>query len=442
MTKNSISIAIVISLCFYTSLFAQTQMSLSDVMRAALKNNYSITLLKNDTRAAENNYSLGNAGFLPSLDFNFRQNSTISNTKQSYFDASRAGIDRTGAKENSYTLETALNWTVFDGFNMFAAYDKLEELKNIGELQLALEIESVMSIVIDLYFDIVRQRYLLETDREAVALSEERLRIINSKYELGSASKMEVLQAQVDLNSDKSALLNQQSALENTIAAMNEIIVAKQDLNFTPTDTITINYDLKSNEILSSAKTGNIAMKIVSSQINVANYSLNSTRSRLYPSVSLFGTYNHNVLNSEAGFIKENTKTGLSYGISLSFNLFDGLNTRREIENASIGLENAEIQRNDFENKLNAEITKAYSRYKSSLQLVALESENVGASREHLDIAFEQLRLGVYSALELREAQKNYVSAQSRLISAKYSAKISEKDLQQLSGNLMSYVKE
>lgn len=416
----------------------QAQTTLSDALRIALKKNYSIAVSRNDFKIADNNLTHGNAGFLPTFGVNFRQNNSINTTKQQFL--SGQSIDRQGAKESSYAMEGALNWTIFDGFNMFASLDMLKELKSISSFQLALEIEAVLSQAVNYYFDIVRQNHIIQTVKESVSLSEERLRIIESKYELGSASKMEVLQAKVDLNADRTDLLTAETLLDNTVTAFNELLSLNFDEQFVPKDTILINKELELKNILALASKSNTALKIASSGVNMADFGINSVRSKLFPNIALFASYNHSFLSSESGFVSENTRYGLSYGLTLSLNIFDGLNTSREIENAKVNLENAELRHKELETRVNSEIIKSYSRYKNNLKLVSLEIENVSAAKEYLDIAFEQLRLGIYSPLELREAQKNYVAAHSRLISSKYLAKVSEKELLLLAGQILSYL--
>ncbi|MCX6175166.1 MAG: TolC family protein [Ignavibacteriales bacterium] len=61
--------------------------------------------------------------------------------------------------------------------------------------------------------------------------------------------------------------------------------------------------------------------------------------------------------------------------------------------------------------------------------ILNLEEENVSVAKENLDLAFEELKIGTFSPLEFREVQKSYTAAQSRLSTARYAAKMNEKNL-------------
>jgi outer membrane protein TolC len=75
--------------------------------------------------------------------------------------------------------------------------------------------------------------------------------------------------------------------------------------------------------------------------------------------------------------------------------------------------------------------------YQNSIDLITLERENLGVARENAEIALERYRLGNSNALELREAQRNAVEAETRMIDAIYNTKIAEIELMRLSGQVV-----
>ena len=69
-----------------------------------------------------------------------------------------------------------------------------------------------------------------------------------------------------------------------------------------------------------------------------------------------------------------------------------------------------------------------------------LEEENLIAARENYRIAMERYRLGQLSGIEMREAQKSLLDAEERILTAKYNTKLCEISLQQISGNVLTYL--
>ena len=70
------------------------------------------------------------------------------------------------------------------------------------------------------------------------------------------------------------------------------------------------------------------------------------------------------------------------------------------------------------------------------MQLLQCETENVTVAQTNFELANEQYKVGVITALELRDAQQNYVLSQTRLSAAQFDAKIAETELLRLSADI------
>jgi outer membrane protein TolC len=420
-------------LIFLSPSFSQELLTLEDAINLALKNNYDIKISKNTLEIALNNYSLGNAGFLPTIDLNFGFSKSSNNTRQEYFDG--RAINRTGAASNSLNLGATLNWTIFDGFSNYITYRKLAETQDIAETSSTATSEEIIASVVLAYYDILRQKEILKTLKESISISEQRVKIAEEKYKVGTASKTELLQAKVDLNSDMNTLLKQEIELKNAKVNLNLLLGRNPNVDFDITDTIKIQ-NLSLEDLLLKANENNRSILIARKNKNLARLNLSSIRAKLFPRVNFFVGYNFIRSQSQAGFIAMNQNLGLNYGISLSFNLFNGFNTVREHENARVELLSSEVKYEQVKSTVEAQILKLYETYTTSLKLIELEKENLEIARENVEIAMERYRLGILTPLELREAQKAYIDAESRLISALYQAKVAETNLLKLTGQL------
>ena len=170
---------------------------------------------------------------------------------------------------------------------------------------------------------------------------------------------------------------------------------------------------------------------------NVAESQLKLERGNLLPVISLNLGYNYSRSESGAGFFISSNTTGITYGISASLNLFNGLNTKRRIENAEVSIESSELAFKQIQDQVKANFENTFLKYKNSLQLVKLESENYNAAEENADIALEKLKVGSITPVDFRQVQLDLMNAKSRLLSAEYDAKSSETNLLQISGQLV-----
>lgn len=426
---------LILFLIFISESFSQQLLSLQDAVRIALENNYSINIAKNKSIIADNDANIGNAGFLPILDATSSYSKSQSNTKQEYFDGRT--IDRTGAKSTNLSAGVSLNWIVFDGFEMFGNLDLLKELNRIGKASYKSEIENNVADVIDNYFNLIREKQVLDVIKETIRISEERVRIAESKKDVGSGSKFDLRQAQVDLNEDRSTLLKEELTYEQLKVMLNQLLGRDVNTDFDVEDTIIVNENLNYDELMNSALQKNSELFIAERNLELAEINISLARSELYPRISLSGGYNY--LNSEsgAGFIKTNKNYSLNFGVTASLNLFNGLNTRRKIENALVESDNSRLNYEMIKNSIEANLLNVYKKYLNSIKLIKLEEENLIIAEESVDIALERLKLGNITPLEFRETQRKLIDVKSRLVSAQYEAKTAETELLRLSGLLV-----
>ncbi len=434
----SIFLATGILLALLPPVWAQELLTQEAAIQTALQNNYSILIAKNEAQITENNHSLGNAGFLPRLDLGARQNKSITDSKQNY--VSGNVIDRNGAVAESKGANALLSWTIFDGFKMFIANDKLGVLENMGELQLKMAVEQTVADVIEAYNDIIQQKLRLQVAEEAVSISTERLKIAEVNLQIGAGSRLEMLQASVDLNSDQSALMNQKVAYENAKIRLNQLLARPVATVFAVQPEIELLAPLSPDEIQAQTWRNNSLLKLTAMQIRVAEMEFKETRSERLPELNVSVGYDLSRSESQAGFMASSQSAGLSYGATLSLNLFNGFDLHRREQNARLIIHNSKASYNEVKELVAGDCARLCQTYHNSLELVALEKSNLQAAEENVQISMEQFRQGSITPLTLREAQRNYSAAQSRLISAQYAAKQAETELLKLSGGLVKSV--
>jgi outer membrane protein TolC len=409
-------------------------LSLSEALTIALENNWGITLAENESRIAELNNSLGNAGFLPSLDATATRSRNVNNTYQKYFD----GREREGdnAISNSINTGIQLSWTIFDGFNMFIQKKKLGELEEMGMTQLRSVIENTVAQVILAYYDIDVQDRLTEVYFEAVQLSSERKRFARAMIDIGSGSELSYLQSSVDLNTDSAIYMQQLVILANSKAELNRLLCRDLLTTFEVTSEIPLNYDLIYEQLWDLIQDQNPDLMRARSNLLITSLDTKSSRSLMYPRISVNTGYSFNKSESEVGFMMLNRNLGFAMGISLTYNLFDGFNTRNNIKAAKIREESAHTEFNQAELDIKSELLRIFNDYMTNLQLVRFESDNRALALRNLEVAMEKYRIGAINDIDLRETQQKLLDAETRYLLSQYRSKIAETELLRISGQL------
>jgi outer membrane protein TolC len=418
---------------------SQIVYELKDCIKIGLEKNFSLLIAKNDETIAKNNYTIGNAGFLPSLDLSSRYGGTLNNTTTNLTDGSKNLS--TGVYNTTANAGLTMGLTIFNGFNVQTTYRKLNELKQIGELNTQLAIENLISDIVSGYYDYIQQIQLLTNLKYAVTLSKERLRIDEERYLLGSSSKLQVLQSRVYLNSDSSRLSRQYEVVRAAQIRLNELM-AVDDLGgqFVSKDTsIEVNPGLIYEKLLEETLVKNTTLLIASKNKTISEFDYKLVVSRSYPYLNLSSGYSYNLNAYSSGTTKSLGTNGMNYGLTLGLNIFDGMNQRRSIRNSSIDLNNKELNYLQIEQGVKADLLTIYSAYSSNLRLVTLEEQNLQTATENLVIAMERYKLGSLSGIDLREVQKSLLDANESLLSIQYQTKLAEISLHLISGSIMNY---
>jgi outer membrane protein TolC len=428
-----------LSLSVLTGSRAQNVYGLKDCISVGLERNFSILIARNNEDISKNNYTLGNAGLLPTVDLSGRHTGTLTDSKNNQTDGTV--VRSTGVFNTNTNAAANVGLTIFNGFNAVTTYKKLGELNAIGQLNTQLSVENMVSDIVTGYYNYILQIQLMNNMKYALSLSRERLRIDQDRYLLGSGSKLEVLQSQVYVNSDSSRVSRQNEVVRAARIRLNEMM-ALQDLSsdfFSKDTTINVNPGLLYEKLLDETISKNTSIQIASKNKVISDYDYKLVLSRSYPYLNFSGGYSYGFntyMNSSNKSIQSN---GMNYGLTLGFNIYDGSNQRRNIRNSAIGKETTELRFREIEQGVRADLLTIFNAYSNNLRLISLEEQNLQTATENHNIARERYRLGSLSGIDLREVQLSLLDATERLISAHYQTKLAEVSLELISGNIMTY---
>lgn len=417
-----------------STIYAQDVLKIEDAVSIALKNNYDIRIASNEVKVDSIGVNIANAGMLPKLDATLTQNNNIQYSKQTRSTGEVQELNN--AKNNNLNYGVTLGWTVFDGFKMFARYDQLKELQKQGETTLKMTILTKAGDVMTTYYDLVQQQQLLKALDTTIVISKQRLKTAENRFTIGKASKLEVLNAQVDMNTDTTTFLRQKEMYENTKIQLNQILARDVSTNFTVIETVDVDDKLVLSDLNALATKQNPQLQLALIDKRVAELDLKQVRANRYPTIKLNTGYMFNETESSLGFTSQSSSRGFNYGVSASLNIFNGFQQTRNEKIAKLQIENSSIVIEKQAQILNAQLAMSFQTYLTNIELSKLEENNEAIAKKNLEITLDKFKIGTISTLEFRSAQQNYVNAIARNSNAKFQAKISEVSLKEITGNI------
>lgn len=419
---------------------ANDTLSLQECLNIGLENNYSLRIAHNEQQISANNATPGNAGYLPTVDLSGSYRGTVENTNATLRSTGEVNSER-NVFDQTLNAGINLNWTLFDGFNISTNYKKLKELERQGETNTRIAIEDFVAGLTAEYYNYIQQNIRLANLHYAVKLSAERLRIVEERYRIGNFSGLDYQQAKVDYNADKAKYLQQQEALQSSCINLNEWMAIKQiDTPVHIIDTlIVLKEQLNFDELWQSTLLTNASLLKADQNTVLAQLDYKKVLSRNYPYVRLNAGYGYTFNKYDINANSERSNFGFNGGVTVGINLFDG-NRRREKQNANLAIRNKQLQREELELALKADLSNIWQSYLNNFKLVTLERQNLITAKDNYSIAMERYLLGDLSGIEMREAQKSLLDAEERLLTSEYNTKLCEVSLLLISGNVLVYL--
>ncbi|RZS99826.1 TolC family protein [Aquimarina brevivitae] len=419
-----------------TNSFGQ-QLSKQEAIRLALENNFGIIVAANNVEIADNNKNILNSGYLPTLTGAAGAVYNRDNVEAQFSNGDVNTLE--GAESDRYNASVSLNYTLFDGLGRFYNYKRLKEQYNLSELQARETIENTILQLFTVYFEIARLSENVAVLEETLRISRERITRANYQFEYGQGTKLNVLNAEVDVANDSINLINTKQLLQNTKRDLSFLLNEELQTDFRVDTTITFINRLEVEGFLETSIENNVRILRNQSNIAINEYDVKVNKSGYLPTIGLTGTYGWNKSNNNAAsFLSTVVSDGLSASINLSWNIFDGGSTITRVKNARIALENQEIQQNQIELEVRRDIANALGNYENRLKVYQIQQQNVVTNQNNFERSQERFKLGQITSIEFRQAQINLIQAYTNKTLAKYDAKLAELQLLQLTGQLLN----
>lgn len=413
---------------------AQNKLSLKDAITILLKNNYDIALSKNDWNIATLNNTKANAGMLPRVNLNFSDNLSNNNLFQKFTNGTE--IKKDFVLGNNLNAGVVLNWTLFDGYKMSATKKRLELIEKQGEANFKNSVDNNISSLIKAYYDIARNQLQYKTIEILIQLINDRLILAKTRFEVGTASKMDYLQTQIELQIQNNNLIAQKSIIQNSKIALNQLIGQDINTDFEISDTLNINIKFKDYSKDQNFSNNQQILSLEYQKL-IAEQQINEAKALTKPQLGFVTGYNLSFSQSQAGFSLFNLTHGLGVGVNANMLIYDWKNTKRQIEVSKLNALSTQIQLNKLNDNLNLSYQKALNDYNSTVLLFNNELNTIKILDELLIIANERFRVNQSANyLEIKEIQKSYEDSKNRQILYLYNAKIAEIELLRVQGKI------
>lgn len=447
---------------------AQDTLSLARAISIGLKNNFDVQIEQLNVDIARNNNTWGTAGRLPAISFSGNQNNNVVQRKP----ANPFAVAGRNISDN-VTGQLDIQFLLFGGFGVKMTKNRLEQIERLSYGNAAFVMESTLQSIILAYYQALLEKERLKILENNMVFSKERYDWVKLRKELGGAITFDVLQEQNNYLTDSANVLRQNLAFKNSLRQLNLLLNENLNQTYELVDSLEYEKEVYNYEDLRT--------RMVSSNTNLRNQFINQeilryntriAQSGSYPTINLnvggngsldqlnanFRTQTGNVIRQQVGFTDDTSQTpvvndinetalrpltqqGNSYGaygnLSLRFNVFNGGQVKRNIENARVQERIAELNTEQLKLSLENDLMANFDLYNLRNQLVSIELTKLSAADLNLELANERYRNGALSAIDLRIVQENARNAALEAYLAIFNTISTRVNLIRLTGGLI-----
>jgi outer membrane protein len=454
--KNTYKFITISILLITTSGKSQDLLTLEDVIKITIENNFDIKIAKNNIQVAKNNNNIGlvgggqstggtvsggTTGMLPQISVaaGSPQNplglgQTTSTLKYSN---PTLNVDKQTLNSRSYAPSIAVTWYFFDGLKMFATKKKLNRAEELSNLQYRLTVENTLLTALTTYYQMISIEQFIKALNASLVLAEDQKNLAEQKLKAGVGSKVDVLQTQIDYNTIQAQIMQQQNLLNEQRINLNIVLKQSPDKEFSVPDTINIQTRPEYESALDNTNKNNSSILIGRKTMEIDGLALKEFKANAMPKIGVTGNYTYQWASQDIGLQRLNQNYGYNAGFIFSWTILNNLTTRTAVRNQTLQIasDNLRLETSELQEKSN--LYKAFLSFQNNLKIMEIERQSVQLASQNLYIAAQRFKQGLSNYIEYRTVKQTYEDAQYQFSQAAYNTKLSELNFLKAQGLLV-----
>lgn len=410
-------------------------LTLQDSIDLALQQNPYHQAVEKKTDAAKSLVREAVAGFLPSLNGQGIKN-LAEKVMELEFPSMIPGeppqrIEVDFTRDYQFTL--ALNVPIFSGGRLRAGYRQARSNLQATEEMVRQSRHSTIFNTKQVFYGILLARAFVNVTEEAVADAQKLFNNVKIQYEVGLASKFDLLRSEVMVANLQPQLISARNSLKimelnlKTILGLDleKEIDVKGELSYTPKE-------LNLDACLAKAMLHRPEIQQMKFQKNMARQGIKMARSTAFPTVAITGQYNF--WADAFNFKSDNWTNFYAINLSLTIPIFNGFITSARVGQAKAALKELEFNQKGLEDMLRFEVSQAILNINEAKESLISQEKNMEQAQESLRIAELNYAEGMITLLDISQAQTALIQAKSNHTQALYDYTIALAELDKATG--------
>jgi outer membrane protein len=424
---------------------SQDLLTLEDVIKITVENNFDIKIAKNNMQVAKNNNNIGligggqstggtvsggTTGMLPQISIASGSPNTPLGIGQTVstlkYSIPSADVNHQLLTSYNYAPSIIGTWYFFDGLKMFVTKKKLNRAQELSNIQYRVTVENTLLSALTAYYQMISIKQFIKSLKMSLVLGADQKKLADEKLKTGTGSNVDVLQTQIDYNNIQVQIIQQQTLLNDQRINLNNILKRSADVDFSVPDTITMQTKPEYQMALDNTEKNNNPILAGQKTIEIDELALKEFKANRMPKIGITGNYTYQKITNSIGVQQENLNYGYNAGFVCNWTLLNNLTTRTAIKNQTVQLSSDNMRLESTRLQEKANLYKAYLSFQNNLNIIDIEKQSVQLASQNLTIAAQRFKQGLSNYIEYRTVEQSYEDAQYRLSQAAFNTKLSE----------------
>ena len=323
---------------------------------------------------------------------------------------------------NTYTGGVQIEQPLFLGGKLFAARKMAQTGLSIAGLNKEKTESDIRFETEKAYWNVVKAKELQKVSQQFLQTVDELYRTVENYYNTGMASQNELLKVKVKINEAKLSLKRSENSVR--LAKMSLCHLMGMPMN-KDIDVINNLSDIKVVDTNIHSVENRLEYKILSENIQLKNQEIKAVRSDFLPRVGLVAGYNYmnGVKLNGTKLISDDV---FAVMVSVKVPLFHWGEGMRKVKSAQIEKQMAIVQRDEFTEKMQLEVSQALNMLDESELEIKLTESAFNEATESLRESRKNYETGMETLVNYMDTQSIWQKSWAEFVSAKINYQIAK----------------
>jgi outer membrane protein len=335
-------------------------------------------------------------------------------------DLTRSGILDTGGKGPTLSVGVDLSMPLFTGGRINNSIKAAKTRVEAGRATLRGVEGDVFTQAVAAYMDVIRDRAIVELNRNNVKVLQTNLEATNDRFQIGDVTKTDVAQSQARLELGRANLA---TAIGREASSEQEYrrVIGHEPGDLAPPPPLPP-LPTTPDEAVHIALANNPDIEAINRQAQAAGYDVNVARAQRLPTLSagVSETYVNALGGSVGGVPRTGTQT--TAGLNATIPIYQGGEPAARIRQAQ-ALEGQTLEQAvGTERSVVAQTRSAFATYKAAEEAISSQQTAVEANELALEGARAERSVGTRTVLDVLNAEQELLNSQVALVTARRDA--------------------